>query len=486
MYLFKDFLNSAMSYTTWSYFVLVGLGFALYYLVKKKYQWGILLIVSTLFYIQAVGRDLKQLAVFYLTILISYIFGLLLCKIKGRAFFILSLIISIFPLILVKGNAFLFNGRVPLIVPLGLAFYSLQIYSYLFDIRAGKIQPEENFLRYMLYISFFPQIMQGPIPRYSQLHNQLFDEHAFNPDEISKGFQLILWGFFLKYVIAEHAAIIVNTIFDHSSLYLGCFVLVGGILYSIQLYTDFLACVCMCRGMAQCFGIKLAENFMQPYRSRSIKEFWRRWHISLSMWLKDYVYIPLGGSRKGKLRKYLNLIATFFVSGAWHGNGYHFIAWGLLHAFYQIAGDILHPVNKTLKHFFAIKDDSFAERNLDRVITFFFAMLAWIMFRAESTYIGLKMIRSIFTVYNPWIFWDDSLLTLGLCWKDWIVLIFSVLILFCVERFQDINKVDIRDRILAQPLIFRWPLYIAALSFVIIFGIYGFGFNAADFIYRGF
>ena len=376
------------------------------------------------------------------------------------------------------------GGLKTLIVPLGLSFYSLQIYSYLFDVYEGKISPQRNFFKYFLFISYFPHIMQGPIPRYKDLKDQLFRGHSFDADRAVRGLQLVLWGFFLKYMIAEKAAVFVNAVFGRYEMYQGVFALIAGILYSIQLYADFLACVCMCRGLSEALGIELAENFKQPYLSRSIQEFWRKWHMSLSSWLRDYVYIPLGGSRKGKMRKYVNLILTFLVSGAWHGNGYRFVLWGLLHAVYQILGDVLRPVNKRIKRLSGIRPDSTLEIYIDRGVTFFLVMLGWIIFRANSIKASLTMIRSIFTVHNWWVLFDDSLLSLGLDWRNFVILLLSIHIMFKVEAAQ--QRTVIRDRIMRQPLIFRWILYLAAIAVIIIFGTYGFGYNASDFIYKGF
>ena len=238
-----------------------------------------------------------------LTIIVSYIGGIVLDRNRNKLLCALFLIVSIAPLLAVKGNVFIGKslpggGLKSLIVPLGLSFYSLQIYSYLFDVYKERIKPQRNFFKYCLYVSYFPQIMQGPIPRYAQLGGQLYEGHSFDPEQASRGLQLVIWGFFLKYMIAEKAAVIVNTVFNNHEMYQGIFALVAGILYSIQLYADFLACVCMCRGVSEALGINLAENFMQPYRARSIKDFWRRWHISLSSWLRDYVYIPLGAWKR--------------------------------------------------------------------------------------------------------------------------------------------------------------------------------------------
>ncbi|MCD8250003.1 MAG: MBOAT family protein, partial [Lachnospiraceae bacterium] len=198
----------------------------------------------------------------------------------------------------------------------------------------------------------------------------------------------------------------------------GGYILVGGILYSIQLYTDFQACVCMAQGISELFGIHLVDNFQHPYFSRSVGEFWRRWHISLSSWLRDYVYIPLGGNRKGTLRKYINLTLVFIVSGMWHGAGYKYIFWGLLHAGYQIVGTILMPIRKKLYALLRIRRDEALGIIIQTVSTFTLVMLGWIIFRADRLKVGLSMIYSIFTVYNPWIFFDESLFELGLEWRE--------------------------------------------------------------------
>ena len=245
-----------------------------------------------------------------------------------------------------------------------------------------------------------------------------------------------------------------------------------------------MACVCICKGISELFGIHLADNFLQPYRARTIKEFWRRWHISLSSWLRDYVYIPLGGNRNGKLKKYINLAVAFLISGAWHGNGHHFIVWGALHAVYQILGDVLRPIVSKLKGYAGIKKDSTVEIYIDRFVTFSLVMFAWIIFRADSLQQGINMIVSIFCVHNTWILFDDSLLALGLGWKEIILLLVSIYVLFRIEAVQE--KEVLRDKIMRQPLIIRWGIYYTAVAVIIIFGTYGFGFNPSDFIYRGF
>lgn len=493
---------SKISYLSLEYFVLVGVSLLIYYIIGslpgriRKFQWLVLLVSSTVFYYLVIDREIRVFLLFIGTIIISYLGALILSSTSGvirKVLFIFVAVIAIAPLMIVKCGV-LIRPFFPkdlltitnFIIPVGLSFYSLQVYGYLYDVYKKKITPEKNILRYFLFVSFFPHIVQGPIARYESLSKELFCCPQYDERKVVRGFQLIIWGFFLKYMIAERAALFVDAVFDHYKAYLGLFVLIAGILYSLQLYTDFLSCVCISLGIAEMFGIVLTQNFERPYLSTSIRDFWRRWHISLSSWLRDYVYIPLGGNRKGVIWKYVNLMTTFLISGIWHGNGYRYVAWGALHGVYQlggggIAGGLIGDIKKSI----GIKTGSTLERCVDRLVTFLLVMIAWIIFRADKLRVGLSMVGSIFTVYNPWILFDDSLLRLGLDWKDWIVLIASILLLFKVEELQERGQV-IRDRILDQPIWFRWGTYLACIGVVIVFGIYGFGFDAKAFIYGSF
>ena len=338
-------------------------------------------------------------------------------------------------------------------------------------------------MKYALFISFFPQIVQGPIPRYEQLGKQLYAGHRFDERGFCSGIQMILWGFFLKMMIADKAAVIVNTVFDHPKAYQGGYVLAAAVMYSIQLYADFLSCVCLAQGCAELFGIRLSDNFRHPYFAESVKDFWGRWHISLSSWLRDYVYIPLGGNRRGKLRKYVNIGLTFLVSGIWHGARNKYIGWGLMHAGYEIGGDLTADMQRRIYRKLHLENTA-ALRYIRRAWTCFWVMLAWIIFRAGNLKTGLFMLYNMFAVYNPWIFWNDSLLQLGLGWKDWTVLAVSIAILIKVSILQESGSV--RDRIAAWPLPFRWGLYILAVMTIVLCGSYGWGYNASDFIYGGF
>jgi D-alanyl-lipoteichoic acid acyltransferase DltB (MBOAT superfamily) len=404
---------------------------------------------------------------------------------------IVSNIMVVFPLLIIKEVPFFYDAvlhkenPVWLIIPIGISFYTLQLISYNVDLYRGDIVPEKNYFKFLLFVSFFPQIIQGPIPRYSQLAQQFYGENKFDDRKIVKGFMMIIWGFFLKLCIADKAGTVVNTIFDEFPTYEGLYLVVAAVLYGVQLYADFMSCTSLAQGISNLFGIELRDNFQRPFFATSIKDFWRRWHISLSSWLKDYIYIPLGGNRKGAFRKYLNILITFAVSGIWHGGGFKFLFWGLMHGLYQIFGELLNPVKKGLKNALHIKDDSQVLRLIQSVWTFFLVMLAWIIFRADNLKTGLSMIKSMFTVPNVWIFTDDSLFSLGLVWKEVIVLLVCLGVLLAVGIIKE-KGIAIRDNILKLNIAVRWGIYLALIVFIVIFGTYGFGFDAQSFIYGRF
>ena len=494
-------LKSAMNYTAAKYFLLVAATVLVYFIFPKKHRWMVLLAASGYFYYAVSSRKL-QLVIFAASILFSYGAALLLkkvrdgsgegskTKIKSRIILWTGILISAAPLIasklgdLIVGSVFRGN-LVEWIIPIGLSFYSMQIIAYLVDIYRGKIEPEKNVFKYALFISFFPIIIQGPISRFSQLRDQLMEGHSFDGKRLMRGIQLILWGLFLKLMIADKASILVDAVFDQYKDYAGFFILVAAIFYSIQLYTDFMSCVTISRGVAELFGIELVNNFKRPYFSCSIKDFWRRWHISLSEWLRDYVYISLGGNRKGKLHKWKNLVVTFFVSGLWHGGSFKYIAWGLMHAAYQIIGELMSKPKNYIMEKLAMPRGSRVRVWVERLGTFLLVMIAWIIFRAGSLEAGLHMIGSMFSAFNPWVFFDDSLYALGITGKDMAVFFLSLGLLMGVSTLQE-KGVGIRAWFSRQNTVIRWGIYFGLIWGMWIFGAYGYGFSAADFIYGGF
>ncbi len=478
-----------MVYMSINFIIFLIVLLIIYYLVPQKYRWIILLGASIGFYYY-IGK--QEIWLFLLATLISYLCGIMLERINKawlkKCIFLIGTCVIIFPLFMIKEGEFLYhfisNKEINLIVPLGISFYTLQIISYLYDIYSGKFNAEHNLLRYMLFVFYFPQIVQGPIPRYEKINSQLQRGGIFNENMFTKGFISIVWGWFLKLMIADKAGIVVDTVFGDSEMYRGTYVMVAGVLYSIQLYADFQSCTCIARGVSELFGIELGKNFNHPYFSRNIAEFWRRWHISLSSWLRDYIYIPLGGNRKGNIRKYSNLMIVFIVSGIWHGAGYKFIVWGVMHGIYQVVGAVTKSFRKEIWHRMKIADDSPFLIFWQRAFTFICVMFAWIIFRAESLKEGLSMLQSVFTVYNPWILFNDDIFQLGLQWKEMLVLVISIFVLLKVSLIEEYGSV--RERILNYNIVLRWGIYIILIISIVVFGTYGFGFDAKDFIYGGF
>ena len=477
------------------YFFVIGL-LVVYYCIPTKYRWIILLLGSLGIYTY-ISR--KGIILLLFAAAVSYLCGLLLEKWRENdkkatyRKWILGggIILAAAPLLCLKiGELFLkriteWNGY-ELFAVLGISYFTLQVIGYMVDVYRGTVTAQKNIAKYLLFVTFFPQMVQGPIARYNQLGNQFFEHTGFCERLFAKGFQRILFGFFLKFMIADKAGIVVDTLFTNWRLYEGSYVWVAGILYSIQIYTDFMACIYIVRGIASLFGIELADNFKQPYFSGSIKEFWGRWHISLSHWLRDYIYIPLGGNRKGIIRKWCNLIVVFLVSGLWHGNGLTFLAWGMMHAVYQIAGEATLKIRGKIRSALKIRDSELLSSLLHKGFTFLEVMVAWIVFRAESLQCAISMIRSMFTVCNPWIFFDDSLFRLGLDIKEMILLMASVVVLFVVSYKKHKDKVRLGDWFQEQHIIFRVGVYMAAIIVIVMFGTYGYGFNSQDFIYGGF
>lgn len=499
-----------MDFITGAFLLFFTICVAVYYSIPKKGQWIWLLLCSIFFYLCASVK----LSIFILfSIISSFVAARRLEQLCAReqavrektdpdqkkdtdvnvhkkavaALLIGSNAGLLFLLKFASSGSFfvtrLHLGRLAFLLPMGISFYTLQIIAYVVDVYRGKYPAEKNFLQYMLFVMYFPQILQGPIARFDQLKKQLCSGHTFSYATFVGGFELMIWGYFQKLVIADRAAVIVDRLFGEYRSYTGVYMLLAGVLYSIQLYTDFNGCVCIARGASEMLGITLAENFDHPYFATSIQDFWHRWHMSLSSWLRDYVYIPLGGNRKGKLRKYVNILLTFLVSGLWHGMGLTYLVWGFLHGLYQIIGSLLMPVRDRLVSLTKTDRSCFSHRLLKQLCTFFLVMLAWIFFRADSVTQALQMIRQM-AVFNPWVLWNQSVYLLGLDAKNVWILFFAIVILLLVSIWQ--TKTDIRGWLAKQGIVFRYAVVYLALFAVLIFGIYGPGYDAVQFIYGGF
>lgn len=380
-----------------------------------------------------------------------------------------------------------------ILLPVGISFYTLQALGYLIDVYRGDIYAEKNFLRYALFVSFFPQLVAGPIERSKNLLVQLSKPQPFSYENLRKGCLLVLYGLFLKMVIADRAAIIVDTVYQDSAGYSGFYIVVATLFFSIQIYCDFYGYSTIARGSALIMGIRLMENFDAPYYSQSVKEFWRRWHISLSGWFRDYLYIPLGGNRKGRLRKQGNLLTVFTVSGLWHGASFAFLFWGLLNGIYQVVEDAVSETGKWLaEHIRKLREclgyseekagGHFSTEVFRTVRTFLLVSFAWLFFRAGGMDHAMEILKMIFHENNWVILFDGSLYELGVAPNQMNVLLASMLLLFVVDYHKYRGK-DVADAFLRQGWWFRVSGIMFLLFIILLYGCYGELYDLQQFIY---
>ena len=384
--------------------------------------------------------------------------------------------------LLIHFNMEIIDPGFSLLLPVGISFYIFQALSYTMDVYRKDIYAEKNFLRYALFVSFFPQLVAGPIERSKNLLRQMNKMHQFDYTRMRDGLLIVLAGYFQKLVIADRVAIFIDTIYGNITSYQGLYLVVASVLFAVQIYCDFSGYSLIAIGTAKIMGFTLMDNFQCPYMARSVSDFWRRWHISLTSWFRDYLYIPLGGNRKGTTRKYLNIMIVFLVSGLWHGAEWTFIIWGGLNGLFQVIGSLLKPVKEKVAQIFHINTNSMGHHILQIVVTFILVDITWIFFRADNLKSALQVFEGIFSIWNPWIFFDGSLYTLGLSQKQFQVLIISIGIL-AVSDILVSRKVDLLAIITKQDLWFRWLFYIVGIMFVLIFGVWGAGYAAEAFVY---
>ncbi len=381
-----------------------------------------------------------------------------------------------------KCNLTLITPSFDVILPVGVSFYIFQALSYTMDVYREEIKAEKNFLRYALFVSFFPQLVAGPIERSKNLLSQLREEHVFNFENMRAGLLIMLWGYFQKLVLADRIAIVVDQIYGHPRAYPGGYLLAASVLFAIQIYCDFSGYSMIAIGAAKVMGFRLMENFNCPYLARSVSGFWKRWHISLTSWFRDYLYIPLGGNRKGTFRKYINMMIVFMVSGLWHGAAWTYIVWGLLNGLFQVAGIVTRKFRDRIYAKIGLHTASIGHCCLRTIVTFIFIDITWIFFRAKSVGQACYIIKSILTVRNERIFFDGSLYTLGLNQKQFWMMLLAIGILFVGDILKEC-KVSVQEVIISQDLWCRWLVYICSAIFILVFGIWGAGYDAQAFVY---
>jgi D-alanyl-lipoteichoic acid acyltransferase DltB (MBOAT superfamily) len=362
-----------------------------------------------------------------------------------------------------------------MLLPIGISFYTFTVTGYLIDVYRKKSSAEHDFICYSLFVSFFPSLLSGPIERFDNIMPQLKTKHAFTSDNIKAGILRFLWGLFKKMVIADQLAIIVNAVYGSPLEYSGLQTVLAVCAFSIQIYCDFSAYSDMAIGSASMLGFTLTENFDAPYLTTSVKGFWRRWHISLTSWFRDYLYFPLGGSRCSKVRSIFNVLIVFLVSGLWHGAGVTFVIWGLLNGLYQIIGDILAPLKKMMRSFLHISDKNIIIKVFQYIFTFMLITVSWIFFRSESVDKAFIMIRQIFIGSEGF-----SLLNIGLSAAELIEVCIFVAVLGVIDALS--KKYQLEKKVNDTTWL-RYAVYFILIMIILVFGAYGPGYDPQDFVY---
>jgi D-alanyl-lipoteichoic acid acyltransferase DltB (MBOAT superfamily) len=360
-----------------------------------------------------------------------------------------------------------------IILPIGLSFHTFQSLSYVIEVYRGNQKPQRHFGIYALYVMFYPQLVAGPIERPQNLIHQFYEEHSFDYQRVVDGLKLMTWGMFKKVVIADRLAIAVNQVYGHPREYTGLPLIVATIFFAFQIYCDFSGYSDIAIGAAQVMGFRLMDNFNRPYFSKSIAEFWKRWHISLSTWFRDYLYIPLGGNRAKTWRWQLNLFITFLVSGVWHGANWTYIAWGGLNGFYLMCSLWSRHIRQSFCHAVGLDRFPVFHKYLRMGVTFSLVCVAWIVFRAntisEACYIFTHLFQGVHRGWKP--IGASRVLQMGLSRDELVVAVFAIVLMEVVHAIQ--RHRDIRQMLSERPAWIRWSVYLPLVFGIVLFGILG-------------
>jgi len=529
-----------MLFTSYSFIFFLIILILLYYLVPKRMQWKLLLLGSFVFYYFSGWSNLVYISV---TIVSTYFAGLKIDELNRRQsaylkenrekltkdekklykektkakqwkWLLACLIFNLGILAVVKYTNFAIANInsilsifrmtelsfVNIILPMGISFYTFKTMGYIIDVYRGKYEPERNIGKLALFVSFFPQLIQGPISRYDDLSQTLYQEHSFDPKTFSYGFERVLWGYFKKLVIADRIVAAVLTITKNPDTYDGVYVFVGMVFYAIQLYADFTGGIDITIGIAQMLDIEVAENFIRPFFSKSIAEYWRRWHITMGTWFRDYIFYPLSvckpmlnlskfsrkhlGENIGKrVPVYVSTLVVWFATGIWHGSSWNFIVWGLLNGVIILISQELEPLYSKFHEKVKI-GDTFGFRLFQVVRTFLLMSSLRILDCYRDVGVSFRMFFSMFTRPNFRVLFDGSLLKLGLNVHDYIVLALGVILMISFSLVQ--RRGSVREMLSHKPVVLRYSVYIALFFTVLVFGAYGIGFDSNQFIYNQF
>lgn len=378
------------------------------------------------------------------------------------------------------------DQRFYFLLPVGISFYTFQALGYTIDVYRGDVRAETNLIRYALFVSFFPQLVAGPIERSKNLLSQMqniAEIKLWNARRVTSGTILMIWGFFVKMVIADRAAVLVNTVFDNYRMYGSTELVLAAVFFALQIYCDFGSYSLIAIGAAKIMGFELMENFNTPYFACSIRDFWSRWHISLSTWFRDYLYIPLGGNRRGRVRKSVNIMIVFLASGLWHGADWSYVVWGGIHGAYQVIGDYLASFREKCIRKLRVNTACFSWKFLQTAVTFILVVFAWIFFRADSIGDAFHYIRRIWMRPTPWVLFNGEIFTLGLDRPEMNILLVSICMLGLVDLVRYRKKMTLDVFLMQQNLWFRGGIMIGLVVLIFVCGKYGVGFDPQQFIY---
>lgn len=529
-----------MSFTTLHFFLFLAMGVLIYYLLPKKLQWVWLLVLSYLYYFTF---SIKTSVFLIFTTVVTYTGGILLTRMnesskaylaanketldraakkaykekvkKNKRRVVVAMLLLCFgllgvvkylnfvienidALVLAVGHGQYFEP-VSIILPLGISFYTFQSISYIIDVYQGKYSAEKNIFKYALFVSFFPQLLQGPIGRFDRLAHQLYEGRSFSLKAAEFGLQRILWGCFKKMVLADRVAGFVTTVFGNYTEYGGWYNLVAVLLYCVQLYADFSGGIDIVIGTAEIFGIRMDENFRQPFFSKSIGEFWRRWHITLGTWMKDYIFYPFSLSKQmnrfGKWSKKhlgntvgkampicLADLLIFFVVGIWHGAAWKYIAYGMYNGIIIAVSSLLEPLYAKGFEKTKIHKESKAWTVVRIIRTFILVNIGWYFDMAVSFSAALVMMKETFTKMSMSQFTGTAFLELGMGRRDFLIVLAGCIIIFIVSLLKE-RGVAVREAIAAKPLIVRWTIWYVFIVIIFIFAYTG---DGSAFIYANF
>ncbi len=497
-----------MSFNSSKFLIFFPIVVILYFIIPKKGRNIWLLICSYYFYM---SWNPVFIILLMFSTLVTYFTGILIDRISKtggspglrKAVVTVSIIINIGLLVYFKYTGFLaslidrfatgilhtgpvISGFLPqIILPVGISFFTFQALGYVIDVYRGDTAAEYNIVRYALFVSFFPQLVAGPIERSGNLLGQIRDienKKLWDYDRILRGLILMLWGFFMKLVIADRLSTLVDGVFDDQFSYGASLRILAAAAFSLQIYCDFAGYSTIAIGAARIMDIRLMENFNTPYFARSIRDFWNRWHISLSTWFRDYLYFPMGGSRCSKKRNCINLLVTFLVSGLWHGAALKYIVWGGINGILLVINRMLTPIRNMFTEHKAFRKDGLI-KYLETFITFIMVTLTWIVFRAGSLILTVEYIAHMITRPDYGLFIKDKMYRLLVSDRDMIIDLVALLILLILSLIRKNTGMTLDEYLMKKSFPIRAIVMMGLIFFVILFGQYGKDVYTQPFVY---